>query len=141
VIVVDANFRRPAVADRLGISAIPGMREVVSRTASIKQAIKETGQANLSVLPAGDSDFQKAGWPLGEALRGTLHQLRSQFDWILVDAPSWDGGPEMVALCSACDAIFLVLRSKDIDAPVVDHLSRLIPHLGSQLGGYIVAER
>ncbi|HEV3202940.1 MAG TPA: cellulose synthase operon protein YhjQ/BcsQ, partial [Gemmataceae bacterium] len=102
VLAVDANLRRPAIAEQLGLSENPGLRDVVARTVLWKRAFKETGQSNFYVLTAGDGNTQKRDWPAGDALRGTLHQLRNHFDWILVDVPSWDSGPEMVSLSSAC---------------------------------------
>jgi len=141
VLVVDVNLRRPAIAERLGLAEIPGLRDVLARTIFLRRAIKETGIPNLFALTAGESSTPYRDWPAVDALRGTLHQLRNHFDWILVDAPSWDGGPEMVSLSSACDAVFLVLRSYEVDGPAVKDLCRLIPHLGTQLGGYILAER
>jgi Mrp family chromosome partitioning ATPase len=141
VLVVDANLRRPAMAEQLGLSENPGLRDVVARTVLLKRAIKETGQSNFYALTAGEGNTQRREWPAGDALRGTLHQLRNHFDWILVDVPSWDTGPEMVSLSSACDAVFLVLRAPEVDSPEVRDLCRLIPHLGTQLGGYILAER
>ena len=141
VVVVDANLRRPAVAERLGLRVGPGLHEVAAGTIPLSAALQETAQPGLTVLPAGEASAAAGAWPASEALRAVLEQLRRHFDWVLVDAPSWDGGPELVALGSACDAVYLVLRPAEVDAPVVHELGRLIPHLGSCLGGYILTQR
>jgi Mrp family chromosome partitioning ATPase len=141
VVVVDANLRRPAVTERLGLPSGPGLREVAARAIPLSAALQETAQPGLTVLPAGEAATSTGAWLTSESLRAVLQQLRSHFDWVLVDAPSWDGGPEMVALGSVCDAVYLVLRPAEVDSPVVHELGRLIPHLGSCLGGYILTQR
>jgi Mrp family chromosome partitioning ATPase len=141
VAVVDANLRRPAVAERLGLPSGPGLREVAIHRLPLSTALRETAQAGLMALTAGEATSVAGSGPASEAVRAVIQQLRSQFDWIVVDTPSWDGGPDMVTLGSACDAVYLVLRPTDVDSPVVNELGRLIPHLGTCLGGYIVTQR
>ncbi len=141
VVVVDANLRRPAVAERLGLPAVPGLREVVGRCVPLKRALQATGQANCWALTAGEPLRADSRWPSADALRTTLEHLREQFDWVLVDAPAWDDGAELVALAAACDAVFLVLRPADLNCPAVQEIGRLLPPLGSCLSGFILTER
>lgn len=141
VVVVDANLRRPAVAQCLGLPASPGLREVVGRCVPLRRALQGTGQLNCWALTAGEPLSSGSRWPCADALRATLDQLREQFDWVLVDVPSWDGGAELLALAAACDGVFLVLRPADLDSPEVRAISRLLPPLGSSLGGFILTQR
>src|SRR5262249_10276975 len=126
---------------RLGVALVPGLREVVGRTAPLARVLQETEQPGLWALAAGAAIPAGSPWPAGKALRSVFQQLRNHFDWVLVDAPAWDGGPEMAALAAGCDAVYLVVRPGEIEAPTVSELGRLIPHLGSQLGGYILTQR
>jgi Mrp family chromosome partitioning ATPase len=141
VVVVDANLRRPAMAERLGLPGAPGLREVIGRCVPLKRAVRPTGQANCWALTAGEPLRAASRWPGADALRATLEHLREQFDWVLVDIPSWDGGAELVALAAACDGVFLVLRPGDLKSPAVEEIGRLLPPLGSELSGFILTER
>ncbi len=140
-LVIDGNLRRPAITARLGLEASPGLREVTRQTVPLSRALQESGQPGLWVLGAGEPVVAGTPWPMAEALHTVLNQLRSHFDWILVDGPSWDGGPEMVSWAAAADAIFLVVRPDMVATPVVHELAKLIPPLGTHLGGYIVTQR
>jgi len=53
VVVVDGNLRRPALADKLGLGAVAGLREVLGGTCSLEHALRETDQRNLFALTAG----------------------------------------------------------------------------------------
>lgn len=117
VAVVDANFRQPAVAERLGLPAAPGLSEVLIGSLPLADALQESGAPGLTVLTAG------AGSRMGSAAHHTLsavwQQLRERFEIVLVDAPCWDSGPDIRALGSECDAVFLVLREDEVKSPAV----------------------
>ena len=53
VIVVDADLRRPTLAEHLGLTARPGLLEVLAGTVTLEQALQPSKQANLAVLTAG----------------------------------------------------------------------------------------
>jgi len=122
VIVVDANARRPAVAERLDLPSASGLREVLSRSTSLQSAIQETNQPGLHALAAGAS----TGPLSGEAAVATLGQLCELFDLVFVDAASWNEGPEAPALAAGCDAVYLVQRFlEERQAPAPNPVSLL----------------
>jgi len=110
VAVVDANFRRPALAERLGLGPAPGLREVLAGSVPLPHALQETAQSNLMALTAGQSAAAtEARLPL-DWLLPTLRQLRQQFALVFVDAASWNEGSEVSALAATCDAVYMVLH-------------------------------
>jgi Mrp family chromosome partitioning ATPase len=141
VAVIDANLRRPALARRLGLPEAPGLRDFLAGKVSLGQALRETGQPNLLALTVGDTGTIASGRHLGESLRRVLGQLRERFDLVLVDAPCWDGRPELVALGTACDAVYLVLPEREANAPEAQDLIRMIPQHGGRLRGCILTQR
>jgi Mrp family chromosome partitioning ATPase len=141
VVVVDANLRRPAIASCLGLADAPGLADVLAGGFPLSRALQETAQANLLALSSGQPISANPPWPPAEGMRSVLCQLRKQVDLVMVDAPSWDQGPELASLVTACDAVYLVLKPGEIEAPSVADLLRLIPHVGGHAAGYIVAER
>lgn len=108
VAVVDANQRRPALADRLGLGPAPGLREVLGGSVPLAQAMQETAQKNLWALPAGRTS-NDSRLPL-DWLMPTLRQLRQQFELVFVDAASWNEGSEVSALAATCDSVYMVMQ-------------------------------
>jgi Mrp family chromosome partitioning ATPase len=138
VAVVEANLNRPALARRLGIPDAPGLRDLLAGSATLNEVLHETGQPNLSALPGGDGGMPRM---LGEAIRPALRQLRERFELILLDAPCWDGRPEMVALGSACDLTYLVLNDASAETAETEAWIRTLPQQGARLRGSIVTQR
>jgi Mrp family chromosome partitioning ATPase len=140
VAVVDANFRRPALGERLGLGAAPGLREVLAGSVPLPQALQETGQNNLWALTSG----QSVGGPEGRLpldwLLPTLRQLRQQFSLVFVDAASWNEGSEVSALAATCDAVYMVM-SQVPGAPAGDNALPPLRQPPSNLQGCILTVR
>jgi Mrp family chromosome partitioning ATPase len=137
VVVVDANFTRPAVALRLGLAPAPGLREVLARTAPLAWGVQDAGVPNLHVLANGG----RAGEPVLDVWPLALDQLRKRFDWILIDSGEWGGRPEMPALAATATATYLVLGQAELDVPEWNDLLTEIPHHGGQLRGYVLTRK
>jgi protein-tyrosine kinase len=143
ILVVDANFRRPAVAEYLGLPAAPGLREVMAGTVALEAVIQPTEQAQLFAATAGFPP--RAGGESGdgarfvaETLRSLLRQLRQRYPLVFVDAPPWDGRPDVQTLAAACDALFLVMPEAEAETPRTDALLRLIAEQGARVAGCIL---
>jgi Mrp family chromosome partitioning ATPase len=137
VVVVDANFRRPAVAERLGLSAAPGLREAMAGSIALDEIIRPTELANLFAVTAGVGDNGGVRF-VAESLRSLLRQLRQRYPLVFVDGPRWDGRPEVASLGAACDAVFLVTPEQEAETPQTDALLRLIAEQGARLAGCIL---
>jgi Mrp family chromosome partitioning ATPase len=137
VVVVDANFRRPAVAERLGLPAAPGLREAMAGAIALDEAIQTTEQANLLALTAGVRESNGVRF-VADTLHSLLRQLRQRYPLVFVDGPRWDGKPDIVALAAACDAVFLVTPESEAETPQTEALLRLIPQQGARLAGCIL---
>ena len=115
IAVVDANLRRPVLADRLGVLPTPGLRDVLAGSVPLRTAFQETAQPGLWALPAGRTNLGDVRLPL-DWLLPTLRQLRQHFDLVFVDAPSWNEGSEVGALAATCDAVYMVLHQGQASA-------------------------
>lgn len=117
VLLVDADFRRPRVAEALGIEHSPGLADVLRGDISAGEAIVQLeAQTSLFVLPSGDIPANPA------ELLDTPHwgllckTLRDCFDYVIIDAPPVELVADYDLIQAAVDAVILVVR--------VDHSSR-----------------
>jgi Mrp family chromosome partitioning ATPase len=141
VVVVDAHLRRSALAGRLGLSATPGLRDVLAGKVPLEEAVLPTPLPGLMALTAGSGDAVPPSRLAGANMRAVLKQLQERHDLVLVDAPHWDGRPEVVALGCACDAVYLCIPEKDQEAPEILELLQVIPEQGAALRGCVLTSR
>jgi Mrp family chromosome partitioning ATPase len=136
VVLVDAGSSQPALAERLGLAARPGVGEVLSGAVTLEQALQQTDLAHLAILPAGAP--APAGLRLIVETPGSLlRKLRPRYDLLFVLGPAWHDGGE--ALAMTCDAVYLVLPEHEAGSPQVDELLQTFPQQGARLGGCILA--
>jgi Mrp family chromosome partitioning ATPase len=111
---------------------------VLAGTLPLDVALRRTAQTGLSALAAG----VKPATAIRSAapdIAGLLHQLRDRAEFVLVDAPSWDGRPELVLFSSHCDAVYLIVPETEAECPEANALCQLIPEQGGRLAGCILA--
>jgi len=116
VLVIEAERGRGSCAERFGIPAVPGMRELLTRAVPLTLALHRTAVEGVYLIPAGKSSV---GTDEMIRLPGLLDQLRARFDWVLVDAPVWGTHP-LDDWVAASDGVYLVIRTDEWDSPNAD---------------------
>lgn len=138
VVVVDANLRQPALADRLAVAPIAGLNEVLVGAAALDAGLGKTLYPLLHILPAKTTPH--AGEVLAtDALRWLMLRLRERFDLILVDGPHLGDHPELPALMTSCDGLFLVMKQTMVEPADKPKLAKILSRLGNSLKGLIHA--
>lgn len=138
-LVIDADLRRPSVARGFGIPQSPGLVEVLEGRTTPPEAIRESGIANLWLLPAGDRTGQPSELLQSESFTRLLQTLRREgetplqqgprsapFDVILLDLPPVSAVSETLALGRQTSALYLLVRAGQTPREVAqDALVRL----------------
>ncbi len=136
VLVADANFTRPGIANSLALRPAPGLAEVLGQHLPLPWALQPTPLPSLQALTAGEAHDSTAG-AMGHDLPKLMVQLRQWFDWVLIDAGVWGVVPERDATCSSADAVYLVTREPDVERPEFAGLKAWVKQLGGSLRGYV----
>jgi Mrp family chromosome partitioning ATPase len=137
VLLVDANPAQPAIAGRLGLAPSPGLHELLHRGLPVPLAIHRTSLPGLSVMVSGYGEGNRGGADRDRLAR-LLAQLRSRYDWVLIDAPAW-GEDGIDVWSELCDASYLVIRQMDGDNIDLDSAHQLL-HRDGKLKGYLLTK-
>jgi capsular exopolysaccharide synthesis family protein len=85
VVLVDADLRRPAVAERLGLEGGVGLTTVLAGDARLEDVLQPWGSGGLSVLPSGAVPPNPAELIGSPAMRLLLDRLRATHDYVVLD--------------------------------------------------------
>ena len=112
VLLVDAAFRRPAVASRLGLSDGPGLAEWLADTEEGPAPLRRVEPAGLFVLPAGQPSSDAA--PLLESTRFArlLDSARTTFDLVVVDCAALMPYADTVLIQDRLDGFLMTVRAR-----------------------------
>lgn len=88
VLLIDADLRRPAVANALSLSASPGLTDVLSSdTLELSAVAQQVQPFQLWVVPAGSAGSAIHRLLRSPRLDSLLRRARQEFDVIIVDTP------------------------------------------------------
>jgi capsular exopolysaccharide synthesis family protein len=119
VLLLEADLRRPMLAELFGAPPGPGLVDVVTGTATIDDALIMVPGQQLFLLPAGSGAARSTELLASTSMQRTLDMLRSRFDRIVIDTPPMTLADTHV-LARLADGLLIVVRSGVTPRPAVE---------------------
>jgi capsular exopolysaccharide synthesis family protein len=134
VLLVEANLRSPSLVNRLSLNGGPGLCDVFAGRVAVEEAVLHVPDSNLSFLHAG----AKAAVVDCEALASVLERLRTQYDFIVVDAPPVNGYADAPVLAPKTDGVILVVEADRTPVVEAETAKRSLDRVGARLFGVVL---
>lgn len=112
VIVVDADLRRPAVADRFGLDVPIGLSDLLAAGGPAEPHLHEVGLDDLRVLAAGSIPPNPAELLASPLMTGILDDLAQHADLVVVDTAPVLRVADSLELIDQINLLLLVARRK-----------------------------
>lgn len=129
VVLVDADFRNPAVHTLFAVEGQPGLAEVLAGDASLDEALVYLPELRLTLLPAGHAPAYPTETLGSAAMRLTLDALATRFDRVLLDLPPAQPLADVGTVTPLVDGVVMVVRAGVTQRPVLDQvLATFEPH-------------
>jgi hypothetical protein len=111
VCVVDANLRTPSMHGYFGLKNQRGFSDAILQAGPLRGFAHQLEGGNLWVMTAGTIQSQGLIFSGGEQLRSRILELRSLFDYVLIDAAPAGLFLDAVILGQLVDGAILVIES------------------------------
>jgi succinoglycan biosynthesis transport protein ExoP len=111
ICLVDANMRSPSLHTHFGLANQRGFAEAILQPGPLRGFATQLPAGNLWVMTAGISQQKGAVLSSGEQLRSRMLELRSLFDYVLVDVAPAGLFLDAVVLGQLVDGAVLVIES------------------------------
>jgi capsular exopolysaccharide synthesis family protein len=127
VIIVDADFRRPAVAHTMGIEApVGGIVDVLEGRLPLEQCVVADARSHTFVLPGANKPVNPSDLLTSDALERLVVTLRGRYDLVIIDSAPLLPVHDTLALSQLTDtALFVTHSGKTPREAVVDALRAL----------------
>ena len=140
ILLVDANFRRPALHGIFGVTNEHGLGDVLTGQASLEKTVHPTNVPNLSVLTTGPRPANPTELLESQLLTDLIDTALEDYDHVVFDAGPILLVSETVALAPRVDGVVTVVRAKANSRGLLmrmrDTLRQLkAEHLGVVLNG------
>jgi capsular exopolysaccharide synthesis family protein len=119
ICLVDADMRHSAQRRLFGLPEMPGLADVLAGQALLNDSLVALEDLALTVLPAGQLPAHPAELLGSTAMRRTLQTLRSQFDRVIIDAPSAAPLADVGILMPLVDSVVLVVQAGTTTKPAI----------------------
>ena len=111
VLLVEADMRRSNLESRLNFNGQGGLSSLIPPGPSSTVPVKFPSLPTLSVLAAGPRPSNPAELLGSQRMAELVQEWRSNYDFIILDAPPVLSVTDAVVVSAHCDAVILVVRS------------------------------
>lgn len=87
VLLVDADFRKPRIADIFGVEGAVGLTSVLLGDATFEEARIRRQGTTLDLLPAGAIPPNPSEMLTSDAMRQLIDAVAPQYDYVIIDSP------------------------------------------------------
>jgi capsular exopolysaccharide synthesis family protein len=138
VIVVDADLRRPMLAEYLGLEGAVGLTNVLAGQASAQDVIQPWGNSSLWVLPSGSIPPNPSELLGSDNMADLLVALSRGFDMIIIDTPPLLPVTDAAVMAAAADGCLVIARHGKTTKTQVAAAFSTLAAVGAKLHGCVL---
>ncbi len=138
VLVIDANFRRPAVHRAFGQGEAPGLSDVLAGKAALSKSARKTDVEGVEILPVGAREhrvFERLG---SEKMSELLAEASRDYDLVFIDVSPAIVSGDAISIANCADASILVVRALGEKRGMVARLRNDLSESRAELLGVVV---
>jgi capsular exopolysaccharide synthesis family protein len=138
VLVVDANFRQPAIGKMFPEATEAGLSSALVGQANWKDVVSPSGVPNFDVITSGPLPPNPADLLGSDKMRDIIAEMAGEYDQVI-----FDGSPVMVVtdacvLSTLVDAVILVVRAGRNSTGIVQKAASQLQRVGAHVVGTVL---
>lgn len=138
VALVDADLRRPMIAEYLGLERGAGLTTALIGKADLNDLLQPWGSDNLYVLTSGRVPPNPSELLGSEAMAGLISQLESSFDAVIIDAPPLLPVTDAAVLAQQVGGVVLVVGSQKVRTTEIEKSLAALEMVEADLLGVVL---
>lgn len=137
VLLIDGDLRRASLSKRFLGEDRPGLSDAVDGK-PVRECVASTAIPGLSLLPAGTVRTNPAELLNRDAFPKAIDAIRSDYDWILCDAPPVLAVTDAAILARRATSVVLVIGANATPAVSVRATLKQLDRVGARLSGLVL---
>ena len=138
VALIDADLRKPCVAEMLGLEDSLGLTDLLVNRVGLEDVMQSVGDnRRLWVLPSGrvpPNPAELLGSPQFEEL---LTRFKNLFDYVIIDSPPVLPVSDAIVLSRSVDGVLLVAAIETVRRPQLETCVQTLERVGAPVIGVI----
>ncbi len=141
ILLLDANFRNPALGSLFGVGHSPGISNILAGEADLVSCLRKVLPPRLYLLPAGDLPANPAIILGTDKFDQLMQSLRERFVHVIIDSPPALAYPDAILLSQKVDGVVLVVRVHGTRREVIKRAIAKFNEAGANLLGTVLNRR
>src|SRR6266567_2756914 len=138
-LIIDADLRRPGIAESLDLVDDQGLASFLTGAHSIEAALKQFPPVpTLWVLPAGPKPPNPAQLLSSSAMESLLKELRQRFKFLVIDSPPVLPVTDAMILSTFVDGVAFVVESGVTARGAVARARKVLENVGARILGLVL---
>jgi len=138
VLLIDADMRKGKIAKYLGVGEHTGLSEYLSNDAQLDDIVFHIDIDHLSFIASGKVPSHPADLLASARMNELLRQLRSQFEYILIDTPPVIPVTDAVIVGTHADGVLLIIRAGETQRGIVNRTTELLNQAHANIIGHVL---
>jgi Mrp family chromosome partitioning ATPase len=141
VCVVDCDLRLPTLHEEFQVANHYGLADALQGSEPIRQFVQQLSRPNLWLLGCGSLNEESPKLLTLERMRKRMFELRSEFDYVLLDVAPLSSSDHAVMLGSWCDGVTLVLKENTSNRKAAQKALRDLQAVNAPVLGAVLNQR
>ena len=120
VVLVDGDFRGSSIHSLFGLTATPGLAELIAGEATLDDVMLQLPDYRLTIIPAGRTPQFPTELLSSTLMRRVVDTLRSRFDKVLFDMPAVAPLADVATFAPMADGVLMVVRAGVTQRPALN---------------------
>lgn len=138
VCLVDADLRRPAVSDYLGLERDAGLTTALIGRADVNDLLQPWGDDNLFVLTSGQIPPNPSELLGSQEMEHLIRRLEAAFDTVIIDAPPLLPVTDAAVLSQYAGGVLLVIGVHRVKQPEVQRSIKSLAMVEADVLGMVL---
>ncbi|MFC4386569.1 CpsD/CapB family tyrosine-protein kinase [Gracilibacillus marinus] len=141
VLLIDADMRKPTLHYTFRIPNQQGLSSVLVGGASVEEAVVESDEANLDLMPCGPIPPNPSELLGSQSMKRLLEHLNGIYDLVIFDTPPVLAVTDAQILGNICDGVVMVVRSKRTEYETAQKAKELLEVGQAKLLGVVLNDK
>ncbi len=138
VVLVDADLRRPSVAEYMGVEGEAGLTTVLIGRATVEDVVQPWGNGNLHVLASGQLPPNPSELLGSRSMANLLDQLAREYDVVLIDTPPLLPVTDAAILSKLAGGALVVVGAEKLHRQQLAEAMGTLETVGARVLGIVV---
>ncbi len=138
ILLIDADMRKGKIIKYIGVGPHKGLSEYLSGKAELEDIIFNIDIEHLSFISCGETPSHPAELLASDRMKTLLNQLRSQFEFIIIDTPPVIPVTDAVIIGAQVDGVLIVISAGETQRGMVRRAGELLNQAHAQVVGHVL---